>query len=65
VGISTDFVHGCPSCGYLADEKKNGVKLEQGGKVKNEKTLPGWFYLMSAGVLIVLVSVFLFMLYRI
>ncbi len=64
VGISTDFVHGCPSCGYLADEKKNGVKLDQLEKVKNDKTLPGWFYLISAGILTVIVAVFLLILYR-
>jgi hypothetical protein len=63
VGVSTDFVHGCPSCGYLADEKKNDIKLGQG--VKNEKSLPAWFYLISAGVLTVLVGVFLFMLFKI
>ena len=65
VGVSSDFVHGCPSCGFLSDEKKKeNVKNSEDLKVKNEKTFPGWFYILSAAVLALLVGIFLFMIYK-
>ncbi len=68
VGVSSDFVHGCPSCGFLSDEKsrendKNGSILP-GREKKSEKTFPGWFYLISAAILAVLVIIFLVMIFR-
>ena len=66
VGVSSDFIHGCPSCGFLSDEKKkennsNGNSIKKG---KSEKTFPGWFYIISAAFLAVLVIVFLVMIYK-
>ena len=65
VGVSSDFVHGCPSCGFLADEKKKeNMEREAREKAKTEKTFPGWFYVLSAAFLAVLVAVFLFLIFK-
>ena len=65
VGVSSDFVNGCPSCGFLSDEKKKeNAEIEKSAKNKKEKTFPGWFYILSAAVLTILVAVFLLIIFR-
>jgi len=66
VGVSSDFIHGCPSCGFLSDEKKRENQEKEGSiqKKKSEKTFPGWFYILSAAFLAVLVVVFIIMILK-
>ncbi len=59
VGNASDFVRGCPSCGYLSDQKKNSSRISETGIVEKKKPLPGWFYLVSAVFLTLCVVIFL------
>ena len=59
VGEASDFLKGCPSCGYLGDEPDNKDSSDIKKKSKKAKALPLWFLLFSAVFLILIIIIIL------
>jgi uncharacterized membrane protein YvbJ len=64
VGESSFFVKGCPSCGYLGDEADNAGFSDSKKKNKKNKPIPLWFLLFSAGFLILIIIILIYIFFR-
>ena len=63
VGKGSDFIHGCPSCGYLSNRPVN--INENPEKHEKHKTFPGWFYVAASVFLSLCIGAFVFILLNI
>lgn len=66
-GPSALFVKGCPSCGYLAPAETGSVIRSKPAEDKPReelRRLPGWFYPLTIGVLLLLLGLLTFLFIR-